>query len=112
MTAPVVESISLRSKQYSPWVDLGGDGKPHEIKDPSKIPSHLLTNEQVKALQAEVTRLRQKNAQRKQALRDLNYAMERKSHTLAVAQADRYDMGSVIDDYAVKNRQLRERLGI
>ena len=92
----------------STWQELGGDGQMHPVHDPAKIPASLLVHEQVKALQAEVLRLRQKNANRKQALRDLNAAMERKSHHLSVVQIERSVMIDNLEDAYAKIRQLRK----
>lgn len=91
----------------APWMELGGDGKMHEVKDPAKIPAHLLSTEQSASLQREVLRLRQKNSQRKQALRDLNAAMERKSHRLEVQNIERNVMADELEEAYAKIRQLR-----
>jgi len=98
------------NKQKEQWLDMGGDGNMHPVHDPAKIPANLLVHEQVKALQAEVLRLRQKNANRKQALRDLNAAMERKSHRLGVVQIERSVMLDDLEDAYAKIRQLRKSL--
>lgn len=91
----------------APWMELGGDKKMHEVKDPAKIPAHLLSTEQSASLQREVLRLRQKNSQRKQALRDLNAAMERKSHRLEVQNSERNVMADELEEAYAKIRQLR-----
>lgn len=87
------------------WSELGGDGKMHVVHDPARIPAHLLTNEQTRALQQEVVRLRQKNSQRKQALRDLNAAMERKAHRLNVNNIER---NALLDEYEEALQRIRQ----
>lgn len=82
----------------------------HPVHDPAKIPANLLVHEQVKALQAEVLRLRQKNANRKQALRDLNAAMERKSYHLGNMRRERFIMFDELDETQARLRQLRKSL--
>jgi hypothetical protein len=79
------------------------------VHDPARIPSHLLTNEQVKQLQAETLRLRNKNQQRKRALRDLSFAMERRSGLLQRLRADNHDLTESNEDMFARWCQLRDR---
>lgn len=87
------------------WQELGGDGKMHVVRDPARIPAIHLSAEEVRTLQKEVLRLRQKNRQRKQALRDLNAAMERKAHRLAVNNIER---NALLDEYEEALQKVRE----
>ena len=87
------------------WQELGGDGKMHVAHDVARIPAQHLSTEEVRVLQKEVLRLRQKNRQRKQALRDLNAAMERKAHRLAVNNIER---NALLDEYEEALQKVRE----
>jgi hypothetical protein len=102
--------VSLRSPKIVPWPELGGDGIVHTVHDPALIPSHLLTNEQVKALQAETLRLRNKNQQRKRALRDLSFAMERRVGLLQRVRADNHDLITTNEDLFAKWMMARDRV--
>lgn len=84
------------------WTELGGDGKSHPVHDPAKIPSHLLVNEQVKQLQAEVIRLRQKSRARREALRDSNRALERYQRLAQVRLDDRNGLLEALDSALAK----------
>lgn len=87
------------------WQELGGDGKMHVVHDLARIPAIHLSAEEVRTLQKEVLRLRQKNRQRKQTLRDLNAAMERKAHRLAVNNIER---NALLDEYEEALQKVRE----
>lgn len=91
------------------WIDRMADGKDHQVTDPAKIPAGLLDLTQIKSLQEEVLRLRQKNAQRKAALRDLNAAIERKCYRLANANLDRQVLLDQYEEQVRKNLQLKKR---
>lgn len=101
--------MTAYATRMSVWQELGKDGNMHEVRDPAKIPAHLLTTEQQAALQKEVLRLRQKNAHRKQALRDLNAAVERKSYRLMNANIERGVMLDELEETYGKLRQARRR---
>ena len=87
------------------WQELGGDGKMHVVHDVARIPAQHLSTEEVRVLQKEVLRLRQKNIQRKQALRDLNAAMERKAHRLTLNNIER---NALLDEYEETLQKLRQ----
>ena len=89
------------------WSEVGGDGAMHPVHDPARIPAIHLSTEEVRTLQKEVLRLRQKNRQRKQALRDLNAAMERKSHRLTLNNIERNALLDEYEDVLQKLRQIK-----
>lgn len=107
MTAPT--TIDFRSPTKVGWTDIGGDGNQHAVSDPARIPSQLLTNDQVKALQQEVMRLRQKNSNRKYALRTANLACERYSAQIRRLTADRNDLQVSLDEMFEKLMQQKKR---
>lgn len=74
----------------------------HVERDPAKIPAPFLTHAQIRDLQAEVLKLRLKRRNQREAIANLNRAMERKSYLLLRSNADR----SVLND---DFESLRER---
>ena len=91
------------------WNELGGDGKMHTVHDPARIPATNLSIQEVRALQEEVLCLRQKNRQRKQALRDLNAAIERKAYRLTLNNIERNALLDVYEETVQKLRQVGKR---
>lgn len=102
------EAVSLRSEKPAYWLELGGDGQSHQVHDPARIPSHLLINDQVKALQAEVIRLRQKSRARREAIRDANRALERYQRLAMRRLGDRNDLQEGYDDLFERYQQCKQ----
>ena len=85
------------------------DADEHIERDPAKIPAPFLTHAQIRDLQAEVIKLRLKRRNQREAIANLNRAMERKSYLLLRSNADRNVLNDDFESLRERYNQIKNR---